>query len=121
MLSPQENMSPIHDETPKTPEVEQSRITCTKVDGKEKEIIVNNKIVSTPHIEGGKESNEVEPSATIVDSRTYAQARLSGDTPSPNLKEVPRRNTPSPRRKRKKIKDVSLDIEVSLDETIKMP
>ena len=46
---------------------------------------------------------------------------MSGDTPSPTLKVVLNGNTPSPRRNRKAIKDVSLDIEVSLDEIIEMP
>ena len=57
----------------------------------------------------------------IVVLSTYAQERLSGDTPSPTLKAVPSINTPSPSIKRKAIKDVSLDIEVSLDEIIEMP
>lgn len=65
-------MCTINADTPDTLEVNHSRIKNTKVDGEEKETRVNNKIITTPHIKEGKESNEVELSATIVVLSTYA-------------------------------------------------
>jgi len=100
-------MSQVHANTPNTLEVERLRLTTTEANGEEKETSVDSKIILAPHIEENKESNKVEPSATIVVSSTYVQAPSSGRTPSPS--------------KRRTIKDVSPDIEVSLDEIIKVP
>ena len=57
---------------------------------------------------------------TIIVSNMDAQEKVSGETPSPTPKVVLSNNTPSSRRKRKVIKDVSPNIEVSLDEIIEM-
>ena len=49
-----------------------------------------------------------------------AQEKVSGETPSPTPKVVLSNNTPSLRRKRKVIKDVSPNIEDNLDEITEM-
>lgn len=114
-------MSPIHANTLNTSKTEQSRLTNEEEDGKDGETNGNDKISLAPHFEENKELNKAEPSTTIVISSINAQERSSGDTPLSTPKVVPTYITPSLNRKRKEIKYVSPDIEVSLDEIIEMP
>ena len=66
VLSPQDNMSPIHANTHETLEVEKTRLTNEVEDGEERETNENDKIFLAPHIEEEKESNKAESSETIV-------------------------------------------------------
>ena len=90
-------------------------------DEEDREAGKNDNIISAPQIEGNKESNKVEPSAIVVVLSTDAQVRPSGDTPSPTPKIVSNSNILSLNKKRKEIKDISIDSEVSLDENIEIP